>query len=84
MDSKTVNEFLEDLFKSNNNQVGGDSAAHELFSEKSPFRIICKCGSYEIEIIGERGYMISEETGWQDGSTVIKCKKCGAAITAWG
>ena len=78
-----MNEFLEALYKSNTNKVDGDSAARELFGKYSPFRIICKCGSAKIKIIGECGIDYGGDTGYSPGSTVIKCTKCGAAITAW-
>ena len=81
---QTVSEFLDALYKSNHNRVEGDAAACELFGPKSPFRIVCtKCGGTEIEIIGERGIDYGGETGYSDGSTVVKCLKCGAAVTAW-
>ena len=80
---QTVSAFLDALYKSNTNKVEGDAAACELFGEKSPFRIICKCGSTDIEIIGEQGIDYGGETGYSAGSTVIKCLKCGAAMTAW-
>ena len=83
LDPKTIDEFLETLYKSNSNQVSRDSAACELFAENSPFRMICKCGSTDIEIFGNHGEMGSEETGWMSGSTVVKCKKCGTALTVW-
>jgi len=81
---QTVSEFLDALYKSNHNRVDGNSAACELFGNDSPFRIVCtKCGGTEIEIIGERGIDYGGETGYSDGSTVVKCLKCGAAVTAW-
>lgn len=78
-----IREFLDTLYKGTHNRVEGDGQAVELFGSKSPFRIICtKCGSMNIEIIGERGVDYGGETGYSPGSTVIKCLKCGAAITA--
>ena len=81
--SPSVDEFLRDLYASNQNRVDGDAAACELFGANSPFRIVCKCGSTEISIIGEQGTDYGGETGYSAGSTVIKCHKCGAAMTAW-
>lgn len=79
----TVNEFLESLYKSTHNRVQGNTAACELFGEHSPFRIVCaRCGSTQVEIIGERGVEYSEYTGYAPGSTVIKCTGCGAAVSA--
>ena len=81
---QTVSEFLAALYKSNHNRVEGDAAACELFGPESPFRIVCtKCGGTEIEIIGEQGIDYGGETGYSSGSTVVKCLKCGAAVTAW-
>ena len=80
---QTVKEFLDALYKSNHNRVEGDTAACELFGENSPFRILCtKCGGTEIEIIGEQGIDYGGETGYSPGMTVVKCLKCGAAMTA--
>lgn len=81
---QTVGGFLDALYKSNHNRIKGDVAACELFGKNSPFRIICtKCGGTEIEIIGEQGIDYGGETGYSSGSTVVKCLKCGAAVTAW-
>ena len=81
---QTVSEFLDALYKSNHNRVDGDGMACELFGTESPFRIVCtKCGGTEIEIVGEAGVDYGGETGYSAGSTVVKCLKCGAAITAW-
>ena len=81
---QTVNEFLDALYKSNHNRVNGDSAACDLFGAESPFRIICtKCGGTKIEIIGSQGIDYGGYTGYCPGSTVIKCLKCGAAISAY-
>ena len=83
IDTQTVNEFLDQLYKSNDNRVEGDDAVYELFGPKSPFRIVCtKCGGIKIKIIGKRGIDYGGETGYLAGSTVIKCLKCGAAVTA--
>ncbi len=80
---QTVDQFLAELYKNTHNRVDGDTAACELFGEHSPFRIICtKCNGIEIEIIGEQGVTYSEYTGYCPGSTVIKCLKCGAAVSA--
>ena len=84
-DKKTeVAEFLETLFKSNANKVHDcDSGVEDLFGEKSPFRVVCKCGSGNITIIGECGIQYSEETWYEPGSTILKCRDCGAALTVW-
>ena len=79
----TVEDFLKDLYLSNQNKVSGDKPAMELFGKNSSFRIVCKCGSTDINIVGEKGIDYGGETGYADGSTVIKCNKCGAAMTAW-
>jgi len=78
----TINAFLEALYKSNKNRVEGDSSICELFGEESPFRLVCaKCGSTDITVIGEAGVMYSEYTGYVEGSTVVKCISCGAALS---
>lgn len=80
---QTVSEFLDALYKSNHHRVEGDAAACELFGSRSPFRIICtKCGGTEIEIVGEQGIDYGGETGYAPGTTIVKCLKCGAAMTA--
>ena len=81
---KAIDEFLKALYKSNENQIEGDSAAVELFSGESPFRIVCaKCGSAKVGICGDSGYMGSSYTGWISGTTVVKCSGCGAAMTVY-
>jgi len=82
---KVISDFLDMLNKENCNQVSGDSSLDEVFGKNMQFSIICnKCGSHEVEIIGERGIDYGGQTGYQEGSTAIKCNSCGSAITVWG
>ena len=81
---QTINDFLIWLQKQNLHSIKGDSAVCQLFEADSPFRIICmKCGGLNIEIIGECGVDYGGQTGYQEGTTVVKCTKCGAAITVY-
>ena len=79
---KTINDFLSWLSEQNINKVEGDSAVCQLFEADSSFRIVCiRCGGFNVEIIGELGCDYGGQTGYQPGSTIVKCTKCGAAIT---
>jgi ribosomal protein S27E len=80
-----INNFLDKLNAENCNQVKGDSDMDEMFGKGKLFSVVCnKCGSLDIEIIGERGINYGGQTGYQEGSTAIKCNKCGSALTVWG
>jgi ribosomal protein S27E len=79
-----IDDFLAKLKEMNCNKTSGDMDYDKLFGKDAPFAIVCnKCGSMNIEIIGEQGYMVSEETGWDSGTTVVKCKGCGNANTVY-
>lgn len=83
--SKAIDEFLAKLNAENCNQVNADNGLDELFSKDKLFSVICnKCGSMDVEIIGERGIDYGGQTGYQPGSTAIKCNDCGSALTVWG
>jgi len=82
---KVIDEFLDMLNKQNFNQVDADNGLDEMFGKGKLFSVVCnKCGSLDIEIIGERGIDYGEQTGHQSGSTAIKCNGCGSALTVWG
>jgi hypothetical protein len=76
-----IDGFLKTLFSNNANRVACDEGAAELFGKSSPFRVMCQCGSTAITINGESGIDYGGETGYQPGSTVLKCRDCGAALT---
>lgn len=79
-----IEEFLQMLRAMNQNKVDGDAHIVELFGPDSPFSIACnKCGSMNVEIIGEAGVMYSVHTGYVEGETVIKCINCGAAVSCY-
>lgn len=84
VDKKTVGDFLSLLHEMNCNKVDADNGYEEVFGRDKPFAIVCnKCGSLDIEVIGERGIDYGGMTGYSSGSTAVKCNGCGAAITAW-
>lgn len=79
---ENIDDFLKKLKEMNCNKTSGDMDYNELFGKDAPFAIVCnKCGSMDIEIIGEQGYMVSE--GWESGTTVVKCRGCGNANTIY-
>lgn len=81
---QVISDFLAMLNNENVNKVNADSDWSEAFGPEKLFSIICnKCGSADIEIIGERGIDYGGQTGYQPGSTAIKCNGCGSALTAW-
>lgn len=83
--AKIISDFLDMLNSENCNKVSGDSSIDELFGKDMLFSVICnKCASIDIEIIGECGTDYGGQTGYQEGSTVIKCNSCGSAISVWG
>ena len=80
-----IDGFLDMLNKQNCNQVDANNGLDEMFGKDNLFSVVCnKCGSMDIEIIGERGIDYGGETGYQEGSTAIKCNGCGSALTVWG
>lgn len=82
---KFLDGFLDMLNQQNCNQVSGDSDLDTMFGKGKLFSVVCnKCGSLDIQIIGERGVDYGESTGYQEGSTAIKCNGCGSALTVWG
>lgn len=82
--SKVIDEFLAALNAENCNQVNANNGMDEMFGKDKLFSVICnRCGSLDIEIIGERGINYGGQTGYQPGSTAIKCNGCGRALTAW-
>jgi ribosomal protein S27E len=81
---KVIDAFLEMLNKENCNQVDANNGLEEIFGKDKLFSVICnKCGSSNVEIIGERGIDYGGRTGYQEGSTAIKCNDCGSALTVW-
>lgn len=81
---KKIGEFLTLLHELNENSVQADNTFGEVFSEGKPFSIACgKCGSMDIEVIGERGTNYGGQTGYEPGSTSVKCNGCGNAVCAW-
>ena len=81
---KVISDFLAQLNDENCNKVDADNGLDEAFGKGKLFSVVCNtCGSAEIEIIGERGINYGGETGYQSGSTVFKCTKCGSALTVW-
>jgi len=82
--TKAIDDFLAHLNAENCNQVDADNGLDELFGKDKLFSVVCnKCGSMDIEIIGERGIDYGGQTGYQEGSTAIKCNGCGSALTVW-
>jgi hypothetical protein len=81
---KVVDDLMDKLNDMNCNKVNADNGMDELFGEDKLFSVVCnKCKSSNIEIIGERGFDYGGETGYQTGSTVVKCNDCGSALTVW-
>lgn len=81
---EAIDQFMAMLNAENCNQVNADSGMDEMFGKDKLFSVVCnKCGSLDIEIIGERGIYYGGQTGYQPGSTAIKCNGCGSALTAW-
>lgn len=79
-----IDGFMEKLHSENCNQVNADNGLDEMFGKDKLFSVVCnKCGSLEIEIIGERGIDYGGQTGYSPGSTAIKCNSCGSALTVW-
>lgn len=82
--TQAIDDFLAKLNAENCNQVKADNGMAEFFGEGKLFSVVCnKCGSLDIEIIGERGINYGGWTGYQEGSTAIKCNGCGSALTVW-
>lgn len=83
--TEAINALLARLSAENCNQVRADNGMDEMFGRGKLFSVICnKCGGLDVEIIGERGIDYGGETGYQSGSTAIKCNGCGSALTIWG
>lgn len=78
-------DFKEYVKKYDKNVITEDEGIFEPFSKtRDSFSIVCKkCGSMNIEMIGEDGINYGELTGYQEGTNVIKCKDCGNAITIY-
>ena len=84
MNKKKIGDFLSLLHEMNCNKVDADNGYEEVFGKDAPFCVACnKCGSLDVEIIGERGCDYGGQTGYSPGSTVVKCNGCGNAVTAW-
>jgi len=82
--SKLIEQFLVTLNEDNCNKISADNGLDEAFGKDKLFSVMCnKCRSLDVEIIGERGINWGGQTGYQEGSTVIKCNKCGSALTIW-
>lgn len=81
----TKKEFREYVKKHDENMFKGDGIADLLKDvNNNHFAIICKkCGSLNIEVLGEDGVDYGELTGYCPGTNVIKCKDCGNAVTIW-
>lgn len=59
-----------------------DSDLNEIFKNENGFILACKkCGSTNVEVIGEFGCDYGEMTGYCSGTTVFKCNNCGNAKT---
>ena len=81
---QAISDFLAMLNDENVNKVDADNGWDEAFGPGKMFSIVCnKCGSADIEVIGERGINYGGYTGYQPGSTAIKCNGCGSALTVW-
>lgn len=82
--SEIIDNFLSMLNSQNCNKVDANNGMDELFGKGNNFSVVCnKCGSLDVQIIGERGIDYGGYTGWQDGTTVIKCISCGAATSVY-
>lgn len=80
----SLEEFREYVNKHDQNRIKGDGIADIFNDDKQPFAIICKkCGSMNVEVLGEKGSMGSELTGYMEGESVVKCLDCGNAVTVW-
>ena len=81
---KVIADFMATMNKQNCNKVDADDGLDDAFGQDKLFSVLCnKCGSVEVEIIGERGIDYGGQTGYQPGSTVFKCNSCGSALTVW-
>jgi len=75
---------LDMLNKKNCNKVYANNGLDEMFGKDKLFSVLCnRCGETDIEIIGERGVDYGDLTGYEEGSTAIKCNTCGSALTAY-
>ena len=84
MKSMTLEQFKEYVNKHDANRIKGNGIADIFKDSKQSFAVICKkCGSMDIEILGEDGIEYGGLTGYQTGENVIKCKSCGNAVTIW-
>lgn len=84
MERRIIDDFLKGLNNENCNKINADNGMDEMFGKDKLFSVLCnKCGSLDIEIIGERGRDYGGQTGYQEGSTAIKCNGCGSALTIW-
>ena len=72
------------LQEKNGNKVEGYNSYLDIFGNGKNFSIICnKCGSIDIQIIGEQGTDYGEEAGITGGRTDVKCRRCGNAATGY-
>ena len=80
----TLEEFKQYVKEHDSNQSNAEGIG-ELFKDlKGKFCLCClKCGSMNVQIIGDHGIDYGGETGYSPGSNVIKCKDCGNAVTWW-
>lgn len=73
---------IENFMKSLRDKAANvcDGPVSDLFKGASPFRVMCtKCGTLDVDVLGESGGCGSSWTGSWPGSLTLKCRKCGAA-----
>ena len=81
---RIIEKFITDLNEQNYNQIDIDNGMEDAFGPDKLFSIICnKCGSLDIHMSGEESRDYGGITGHQPGTSIIKCKKCGASLTIW-
>ena len=84
MEKMTMDAFKEYVKKNDDNVFNDEGLGEHLNNIKSSFILVCKkCGSTKVEVIGEEGYIVSEYTGYSEGTNVIKCNNCGNADQIW-
>lgn len=79
-----IGQLLGILREFNSNKIKVDNLCRDASGDEMPFAVVCKkCGSMDVEIIGQRGAYLGARDGYLDGSTSIKCNGCGSAVTVW-
>jgi Zn finger protein HypA/HybF involved in hydrogenase expression len=79
-----IDTFMAQLNAENCNKVNADNGLAEFFGKDKLFSVVCnRCASMDIEVIGEKGINYGGQTGYQEGTTAIKCNGCGSALTIW-